>query len=282
MKKILAVTLLALLGTGCATTTSYTYQDHRSEAFNIARAGGLREDIRDTEVPADSIGSVTETMLKVGFIGSGYMKPVLGMSNWQTMGLNVVAETAGLASHGQRNSIMAWMPESAESSPESAQKALVSHMKTGIQTALDGMGATHEVILEQDLRPGIEVTILFVNDSWNCPKWAPGQLSSTCRAQFRIQRPTLKTAPSFVTSSDEQHYSFESDHKRHYNRMNLLISDQSSVPQDELYATISKNLPEWVYLYLAPGKVINEASQPVDFPYILNQGEAKLFVIPEQ
>lgn len=104
MKKVIALATLALLGSGCATNTPYTYQEHRSEAFNIARASGLHKDIKDTEVPTDAIGSATETMLKVGFVGGGYMKPALGMTNWQTMGLNLLAETTGLDTHGQRNS----------------------------------------------------------------------------------------------------------------------------------------------------------------------------------
>lgn len=281
MNKILAVTLLALLGTGCATTSNYTYQDYRSEAFNIARAGGLYQDIKDTEVPADSIGSLTETMLKVGFVGSGYMKPELGFSNWQTMGLNLFAEATVPDSHGQRNSVMAWMPESAASSTKSAQRVLVDQMMAGIQAALESMGATHEILQDQELYRGTEVTILFVKDSWNCPKWAPGKLSSTCRVRFRIQRPTLQNVPSFTASSDGQHYAFTSGHRRHYNRVSLRISDESRVPQDELYATISKHLPEWVYLYLAPGTTIIQTGERIEFPYILNQGEAKLFVIPK-
>ncbi|MFC6674298.1 hypothetical protein [Marinobacterium aestuariivivens] len=80
MKKLLTVATLLSTATlfGCATSTSTTtYNDNRSEAYNIAQAGGLVTDIRDTEVPADSIGSITESMLKVGFVGAGYLSPSL-------------------------------------------------------------------------------------------------------------------------------------------------------------------------------------------------------------
>lgn len=281
MKKVIAFAALALLGTGCATNTPYTYQEHRSEAFNIARAGGLHKDIRDTEVPADAIGSVTETMLKVGFVGAGYMKPALGMTNWQTMGLNLLAESTGLDTHGQRNSLLAWMPDNVASNTEDAQKALIDLLDESIQATLDEAGAEYERILEMEIGPGIEVTYLYVKDEWSCPEWSPGKLKTTCRIQFRVQPPKSGVAPTFTATTEGQHHLFRSGHNRHYNRIDLLTSDASSVPENELYASISRNLPKWVYFYLAPSKVNTEDSGVIEFPYILNGGEAKLFVIPK-
>lgn len=177
--------------------------------------------------------------------------------------------------------MLAWMSDNVASNRENAQKALIALLDESIQETLDQVGAEYERILEMKIGPGIEVTYLYVKDEWSCPEWSPGQLKTTCRIQFRVQPPKTGAAPTFTATTEGQHYLFQSGHNRHYNRIDLLTSDASSVPENELYASISQNLPEWVYFYLAPGKVKTEDSEVIEFPYILNEGEAKLFVSPQ-
>lgn len=278
-------TLATLLATtmlfGCASTstTPYTYSEQRSEAYNIAQAGGLVTDIQDTRVPADKVGSVTESMLKVGFVGAGYASPQLGMTNWQTAGVNLLDEMLQPDSHGARNSLMAWMPLNEVTSTKDAQTRLLSHVKVSVAAAMDEVGAEYETIFDKNGK----LVIQFVKSEWNCPAFVSGEtsLEDLCRVRAQIFEPRKAAAPAFIAGTEEQRYIFSSGHGRNYQRLNLLVSDASDVPEDEIYATLSKNLPEWVYLYLAPGKVVMEGGEAIDFPYILNGGEAEVFVIPE-
>lgn len=275
-------TLATLLTTaslfGCA-STSTAYMENHSEAYNIAHAGGLVTDIKDTKVPADKVGSITESMLKGGFVGAGYASPRLGMTNWQTAGIHLLGEMLQPDSHGARNSLMAWMPLSEAGSTEDARAQLLSHVKVAIAAAMDEVGATYGTIFEKDGR----LVVQFIKSEWNCPEYVRGKtkLGDLCRVRAQIFKPRKAASPAFIAGIQEQRYIFSSGHGRKFQRLNLLISDDSNVPEDELYAIISKNLPEWAYLYLAPGKVRMGSGETIDFPYILNNGEAKVFVIPE-
>lgn len=282
MEKIplLATLLVASSLFGCASTgTAPVYMENHSEAYNIAHAGGLVTDIQDTKVPADKVGSITESMLKVGFVGAGYVNPQLGMTNWQTAGVNLLDEMLRPDSHGARNSLMAWMPLSEAGSTEDAQARLLSHVKVSIAAAMDEVGASYETIFDK----GGKLVIQFIKSEWNCPAYVSGEteLDDLCRVRAQIFEPRKAVSPGFIAGTQEQRYIFSSGHGRKYQTLNLLISDDSTVPEDEVYATISKHLPEWTYLYLASGKVSMDDGETINFPYILNNGEAKVFVIAE-
>jgi hypothetical protein len=274
---LLAVTTLI----GCASNKPMTYKENHSEAYNIAHAGGLIRDIQDTEVPADKIGSLTESMLKVGFVGAGYANPQLGMTNWQTAGVHLLSEMLEPDSHGARNSLLAWMPVNEAGNSDDAQARLLSHVKDSVASALEELGASQEVLFEKD---GTWV-VQFVKDEWNCPEYKANvtELKDLCRVRARIFEPRKAVAPEFITGeASQQRYVFSSGHGQDYQRLNLLTADESRVPQDELYASISKRLPAWVYLYLSPGNVTFSNGEPINFPYILNEGKAKVFVTPEE
>lgn len=284
MKKLFLVSALlaSMTLTGCASMSApYEYQESHSEAYNIARAGGLIQDIEDTEVPANKIGSITESMANVGFVGAGYMKPQLGMTSWQTMGVNALSILSEPDSHGARNSMIAWMPVDEADSTQAAQQEFLSHVKVAASDALTDMGATHETIYN---RNGT-VVIHFINDDWQCPAYEKGvtDLEDLCRVRFKVYEPRTAPAPTFIadTNTADERYVFSSGHGRKYHRLNLLVSDNSSVPESELYANISKSMPDWSYLYLAPGKVKTGEGEVVEYPYVLNQGEAKLFLVPK-
>ncbi|MCE0759514.1 hypothetical protein LWH94_09890 [Marinobacter sp. G11] len=284
MKNLFAVTALvaSMTLTGCASMSApYEYQESHSEAYNIARAGGLVQDIEDTEVPANKLGSITESMANVGFVSAGYMKPQLGMTSWQTVGVNALSILSEPDSHGARNSMMAWMPMEEAKSQQAAQEEFLSHVKVAVADALNDMGATHETIYD---RKGT-VVVHFINNDWDCPAYEKGvtDLEDLCQVRFQVYEPRTAPAPSFITQTNtgEERYVFSSGHGRKYHRLNLLVNDNSSVPESELYANISKGMPDWSYLYLAPGKVKTGEGKTIEYPYILNQGKAELFLIPK-
>ncbi|MFC6674297.1 hypothetical protein [Marinobacterium aestuariivivens] len=182
-------------------------------------------------------------------------------------------------SHGARNSLMAWMPMTDAATAKEAQLKFLSHVKDSVGAAMDEVGAEHEIIYDKNGT----LVIQFIKSDWQCPAYQAGvtKAEDLCRVRAKIFEPHTAASPAFITGTEEHRYIFSSGHGRKYQRLNLLISDDSTVPQDKLYATISKHLPEWTYLYLAPGKVAMEDGEVIGFPYILNEGEAKLFVIPK-
>ena len=46
----------------------------------------------------------------------------------------------------------------------------------------------------------------------------------------------------------------------------------------KVMALFSKHLPEWAYIYVAPKDTLDDNGEPINYPYVLNQGHAHLFV----
>lgn len=273
----LAVFAAATLFCGCATVT----EQHHSEAYRIASAGGLSKDIRDTVVPAGKIGSIEESVAKVGFVAAGYIDPQLGMTSWQSMGANVLAEMLEPDSHGARISMMAWMPESLAVNRAQARDAFVIALTDATKNALASLDVTYEVLTMN--RDGV-TSIQIIDENWNCPEYKTGKtkLSDTCRIRIHAYEPAAISAPPDFMVGSERRYPFTSGHGRKYQKLDLLVTDSSRVPGTLLYESISKFSPEWLFIYVAPGKLMDTEGTTVPFPYILNRGQAKLFLKPSE
>jgi hypothetical protein len=276
LKNLSALFAMSALA-GCATTTEpMVYMDNHSEAYNIAHAGGLVTDINDTYVPSDSVGSITESMLDLGFIASGYGSPQLGMTSWQTAGVHILGNLLEPDSHGARNSLIAWMPATEATSTEDAQNKLLSHVKVSIENVMNDINVKYENIYEQNGK----LSIYFIKDEWNCPEYSHGktELSDLCEISVETYEPYLGVSPSFISGVEAKSYIFSPSDGRDFHNLNLIINKKSNVPEDEIYTKISKELASWAYMYIAPSKVKMKNGDMINYPFILNEGQKKLFV----
>jgi hypothetical protein len=99
-----------------------------------------------------------------------------------------------------------------------------------------------------------------------------------CRVKIDIFEPHKSKAPDFISQKNEDAWRFGASAKYDYNRIHLDIDKKLGVPTDEIYQQISKNLPSWAYLYVAPRRIKTDGKADYTFPYILNKGELNLFV----
>lgn len=285
MKKALITTVALAVAalSGCASTSSYeptAYKTNHSRAYNIAEAGGLVTGIQDASVPRDKLERLTDTKtFGAAYVLSGYMSPQLGMTDWQGGVVNLVNWVSGPKQHGARNSLIAWMPANEAVSPADAQGKLLSHVKVSIESALTDLGADFTLLYDQDG----ELTYQFYKSEWDCPTWVNGKskVSDMCSVKVKITEPRTGTAPSFVSGAQGAAYAFTSGHETQYNYVNVGNGAASHAPQQAIYAAISKQLPAWAYLYLAPKAVKLENGDKVAFPYLLEQGKPELFVYPQ-
>ena len=81
--------------------------------------------------------------------------------------------------------------------------------------------------------------------------------------------------------TEERSYFFVAGNKSDFNAILVSSPASSSLPENQLYNEISKNLPEWMFIYLAPGKVTLADGNAIGFPHLLNQGESHFFVRPD-
>ncbi|PPC77821.1 hypothetical protein C4K68_08550 [Pokkaliibacter plantistimulans] len=279
MKKALltTVTLTAALS-GCASTGSYEYKTNHSRAYNIAEAGGLVTGIQDASVPRDTLERLTDTKtFGAAYVLSGYMSPKLGMTDWQGGLINLANWAIGPKQHGSRNSLIAWMPEEEASSTTDAQAKLLSHVKVSIEESLSSLGADYALLYEK----GGDFTYHFYKQEWKCPKWKDGisKISDMCSIRVRVIEPRKSSSPAFLSPAKTS-YAFTSGGATQYNRINISNGSNSVVPQQIIYAEISKKLPTWVYLYLSPNSVQMEDGNKVNIPYLLEAGKPELFIYP--
>lgn len=279
---LLVFVFSSLTLTGCSVNPR-AYDDSHSKAYNLAHAGGLIIDIKDTRVPANEIGSITESMQDASWVGLGYLRPQLGLTSWGTAGFNLIGNLLEPDTHGERSSLFAWMPLSEAASEEEALPVFLSHVKDSTTKALEGMGVKVSSIYETDGAFFLRIT----KDEWSCPEKAG--LDDSCYVETYIFEPYTFGVSDFVAGAKErtegeefeERYTFTSSHKRKFHKLHVVSSEKHKVPENEVYKAISKELPEWTYLYLAPKKVKNQEGELINYPYILNQGKAEFFVIPK-
>lgn len=285
MKKALIITVAMAVAalSGCASNSSYqptAYKTNHSRAYNIARAGALVTGIQDAAVPRDKLDRLTDTKtFGAAYVLSGYMSPQLGLTDWQG-GLVTLANWAiGPKKHGARNSLIAWMPAKEAIATTAAQGKLISHVKVSVEAALTGLGADFTLLYDQDGK----LTYHFYKSEWNCPTWVNGtsKVADMCSVKVKIIAPRTGTAPNFISGAQGAAYAFTSGHETEYNYVNVANGAASHAPQQVIYAAISKQLPAWAYLYLAPKSVQLESGDKVAFPYLLEQGKPKFFVYPK-
>ncbi|MBJ7556980.1 hypothetical protein [Marinomonas spartinae] len=283
MKKALITTVAVAALSGCASTSSYeptAYKTNHSRAYNIAEAGGLVTGIQDASVPRDKLERITDTKtFGAAYVLSGYISPQLGMTDWQGGLVNLANWAIGPKQHGARNSLIAWMPANEAVSPADAQGKLLSHVKVSIESALTDLGADFTLLYDQDG----ELTYQFYKSEWDCPTWVDGKskFRDMCVIDVKIVEPRAGTAPDFVSGAQGAAYAFTSGHESQYNYVKVSNGAASHAPQQAIYADISKQLPAWAYIYLAPKTVKLENGDKVAFPYLLEQGKPELFVYPQ-
>ncbi|AIJ10680.1 Hypothetical protein ETEE_p1089 (plasmid) [Edwardsiella anguillarum ET080813] len=84
-----------------------------------------------------------------------------------------------------------------------------------------------------------------------------------------------------ISSSPKEIWAFTSEDATQYNRIDLTNGTNAHMPQQMIYANISKKLPSWVILYLAPKGVTLGNGEKIGFPYMLENGKPEFFVYPK-
>ncbi|WP_076589049.1 hypothetical protein [Vibrio ostreicida] len=279
MNKLIYLSIATcLIITGCASTSEpVVYDSSHSRAYNIAQAGGLY-DVKDKKVPRADYESLSfagdaaaNTLLFTSSAG-------LGMSLSEGFGIGLLTAALENPDPAMRNSIMAWMPQSDAESTEQAQKLLLEQVTQAMSETLDELGAGYEKTLATD----DEITeFYFYNDALGCLQYEQGMTNrDLCYMRAQIIEPFLHVSPEFVESS-VQAYTFRSNHKYRYNRFSVTAGKTATLPLEQIYASVSKKLPEWAYLYIASGN-LQFGDHKVTAPYLLEQGLPNLFIIQDE
>lgn len=286
----LALVLTTLI-VGCAGApkVAVPMNPAHSKAMNVLIAAGYvtdpkRSPVRD--VPRSDIAQGVKQpgtgALDAGYALSNVLAPPPGIGLGFALGMSVMSlllpsPTEPLAT----SMVLAWMPKTLAATPAEAQAA----MQRLIDEALDGALAE---VLKPPYRP--------------VPRSAkqPGQvvitggecLSQGARCSYvpRVHaKPTEGVAPEMLGGAPAWTWP-------HVDRPSEVIvaqlwwsgEDGSQflpryrpwLPDLAIYQAMSERLPEWVFLYLAPGTVSGGDGKFVRVPLVLNRGEPLYFITP--
>lgn len=288
-----SIAAFAALGlAGCAFEYTPKYFEGSSYAKNTAQTGGVHSGLKDRSAPKGGVGNFTQTVeFGAVYTAAGFAAPALGLSSLASGGINLLDMLVDDGPIAGKSSTFAWMPLSQASSEEEAHRKMVSHVQQAIEKTLKTMELEYSEIEHND--PSF-VGYYVHNDELNCPRQVEWQKWHTdyffhpvrtqaCIVRASINKPWVATTPDvrMTNNPEEKSYRLVASQKRMFNAIQALSPRSSSLPENQIYTEISKNLPEWMFIYLAPGQVALADGNFVGFPYLLNQGEAHFFVRPE-
>ncbi|MFA5702627.1 MAG: hypothetical protein WC982_03820 [Advenella sp.] len=283
---ILAAIMAPVFLAGCASTpSSYTYNNQKSMALNLANAGGIRTGISDTDMPKDSTGTLaTSIPYGVAFTASGFASPALGFTSFGGGAMSLLSFLTTPKAQSARNSIMAFMPDDFAVSDEDARKKLFDMYYQNAGIVIKSLGGEPHIFPDEEMiKHTKNLTFrraLIQNPDWNCPIYSANiPKESKCWLLIDIKKPILLNYPNFVTSNPK-YYRFGAE-SSDYNQIKFEKPTNAKIPEYEILSALSKSLPDWTYMYIAPKQVSNQSGDKMNFPFILRTGNTELFLSPE-
>lgn len=289
-----AIALATATLTGCAYyPTPPDYNPKHSRAYNIVYAGGMATAIDDTTRPADMTGSMMEDS---AFVLGHAISPAFGMSNLQGGLLGLFGALVEPPKHGERNTLMAWLPVEAETqlSPKQAREKLINQIVESLKSTYSELGASFdsESMSIMDYGDYAGVVAFISNNDWGCPEWDENwdkskgkQYYYMCRINMRLYTPYLSSAPSpaYGLGIQGPAYKFSAGSGYDYSYITFKNGEgkNSLQPQIKLYEKLSQKLPAGIVLYQAPGEVLSDKGEKTKIPYLLDRGKTEFFVYPD-
>jgi len=293
--KLMGLVVMAAVVSGCAakeikphySNGSYQSDPKLSYALNVLRAAGAKE-IRD--IPKAQLlgsGSLNQSNdLAYAAVGStaaylGNLRP-LGLSSLARAGITFAilapSEVAPEASSG----ILAWMPADLAATGEEAREELNRMIISKLREVLK------ETPFPEGYAPELGAEGNFI------PVVGRQCSSGEARCGYSIGGilPARKVkGPDFVTSEKVWAFTFRGSFtllRKSYDSLKIFEPDLPIFPDLDVYVRLSKRLPDWIYIYLAPysekssskfGMMVEEKSLYMRQAAVINRGH--LFLLHE-
>jgi hypothetical protein len=285
--------LVAMLA-GCASTpavfqSAFPENPRFSKAMNVLMASWYVDDptkssIRDmprTDA-AQSAGHGGSGSLDAGYAIANVLSPPPGIGLGFGLGMSALSllmpspqDPLGFSK------VLVWMPVGEAATPEEA--------KTKLQGLLD---AALDGALAEYIRPPFSIKPRNAkNPSQAFITGGPCDgANASCSYVARVTNaPLAGFAPSMIGGRSAWVWHFDGSHKSEVSAASLWrgASENSTnmdwLPDFSIYQAMSKRLPEWVYIYLAPGREISLGAGKgfLKAPLVLHKGEILPFVSPE-
>lgn len=288
LTKAVAVCAVSAMFAGCASNSGYqprSYNDNYSKAYNIATAGGINDGVKDMKAPENyTKGSMGESVYDSAQLYTMYfLNPSLGLTDWGSLGFGLLGKLLENPA-GHNNNIFGWMPNDRGLTPDEGRKEFNAAMQKAVVAAFEEMELEYQYH-GTDWTYGQHL-YTFTSDKYEC--------GNSCNVEFFIYEvDATGKSPDYVSHPTDNSLAFLTGPngfmdaynnftpRDEYNWLNIYSDRVPAFPQQELYAAISKHMPEWAYMYLAPKTVKIGDGKSIPFPVLLNKGQVEMFIRPE-
>jgi hypothetical protein len=270
MKSLFIPIAASLILLGCSSTPTikpHTYSDKDSYALNVMKAAnmaGLKDSQVDSEQEYKRLSSGTGDALH---LLSAYKAPPLGVSSGASLGATAAFWLLSPGNAFEENRIIAWVPKDAvgDTQPEIY---LMDVIKEAITKVAASRGA--EIEFGKALRKNLAVAGYRPMEPGTC---------DVCDISFTLDRHYPFThAPGFIGREPSYLFTGQSDSEW---RSRFVIRNGTLTNSISLPLELSKYLPQWVFLYIAPGKTTDSEGKTINFPLLINNGDIKYFISPQ-
>lgn len=284
--KPLAIALLSATLAACATGPR-PVNPEKSLALNLAEAGGI-DGLKDQTIPAEDYGRITSSnlVMDAGWTAAITASPAPGFSSGFGLGLGLLTMLFPEPVGAKEHQFVAWMPAKMAVSPEDAQIKMRDLTAKAMEAALEELGWKHGAMghwvnsLLWGRKDQMASLYVFPPDM-GCP--SEDTKEKHCALLAEIVKPQMvKYSPETIGQPSQPSYFFTADTTA--NSFVVAVNgDDSTINTPSLYATISKHLPDWAYIYTPPARYLRVPSTDKDpkFPLIYYKGKAEIFAVPE-
>ncbi|ODN41390.1 hypothetical protein [Piscirickettsia litoralis] len=279
-----AVTIAALAASyallnGCASMQSAAkYDSDHSRAYNLSTAAGLEQGIRDYDKPKTGTGSLANSgEYGAAFTATGFYIPYSGLSGLASGGLNLISWLVQPEDQYKHNNFFAWMPKGMATSEEDSLLKMKKIIRAALKKTFKDMGVDYHKRYEDE-----DVYEYYIySKKYNCPTMEHQLLKNMCIVGVRVYEPYIQKAPLFLKTSNKgkKSYKYSVARNNSYNNIGFKRGDMGKISEVEFFEALSKNLPKWAFMYIAPNQFHLPSGKVVKAPYLLEHGKPLFYVI---
>jgi hypothetical protein len=264
---------------------SLPFQKDHSRAYNLAQAAGLY-DAKDYTLPKDQRdGLISDSWEATSNTLLFHSSHGLGLNWGSSIGLGVASLLLAPKGVMERDSVFGWVPVSQADNPEKAREVMSETLVAGIETALSRAEITYKVDYRNTPQSVLFTHYVFsqvriIAPEQGCPSWEESgrMIEKTCYFYIAVFSPekTPRPIPEFIIRN-QNGYAFFANDPGEYSAILVNLPEGAQLDKTRLLATISRELPEWVFIFVASTK---QADGRYSAPLVLEQGKPNFFITP--
>lgn len=259
MIQVVAALVVCVIVSGCSSAP--VLNEHHSFAWNVAMASGGLKSLRDTKIPKEQQGKFIDSgVADIAWLSASYTNPLGGFSGGASLGLNAAAWLFSPTDPAKESRVLAWLPKNLVGAADAKQVLGDALSNAYMATAKEFQFEAIKV------GSGAEG---FVAMSTN---------AVTRKIVVNLSAPDEVITPAFIGEGASYLFTTNSYHEK---QSVFKMSKFDGISESKFLMAYSKNLPSWIFLYIAPSKLKDDTGNEIKIPMMLNQGKAHFFVVPQ-